>query len=219
MSLVYDRCGIKIYHGDWRDCPAVAGVDYTWIATDPPYGIAHPCSYKSRGRTKLAQCIDWPDVIGDNKPFDPSELLAKRLPTLLWGANHFSDKLPASTGWIVWNKKRPHTMDQATCELAWTNYVKGVRHFEHLWNGCMKASERKENYHPTQKPVALYEWILDLKWCPTGACFDPYAGAGPMAVACAKRGRGCVACEIESRYIDSCISRVDAAINQWKDKK
>ena len=135
MSYVYDNDGIKVFAGDWRDCPVVAGVDYAWIATDPPYGIAHPCNYKARGRGKLTQCTDWPDVIGDNKPFDPAELLALKLPTLLWGANHFSDKLPTSTGWIVWNKRRPHGLDQSTCELAWTNYVKGVRHFEHLWNG------------------------------------------------------------------------------------
>lgn len=170
------------------------------IITDPPYGISHPCNFASRGRGKLAQCNDYPDVHDDDKPFDPSPILALDVPTVLWGANHFADKLPPSGGWLVWDKLRPDDLDQATCELAWTNCVKGVRRFSHMWNGMIRDSERGENYHATQKPVSLFLWIMSLPWIPAGAVFDPYAGSAPCGVACVRLGRDYIGCEISPEY-------------------
>ena len=54
------------------DCRAVLPVECDAIVTDPPYGIAHPCNFAGRGRSKLAACNDWPDVAGDDEPFDPA---------------------------------------------------------------------------------------------------------------------------------------------------
>jgi hypothetical protein len=130
--------------------PGIVG-EFDSVVSDPPYGIKHPCSFAKRGRGKLAKCRDWPDVAGDEKPFDPAPILSLGVPTILWGANHFANKLPASNGWLVWDKKRPDDLDQSTCELAWTNCVKGVRRFEHMWNGFIKASERGGKLSPNAK--------------------------------------------------------------------
>lgn len=170
------------------------------IIADVPYGIAHKCNYAERGRGNMAACNDYPDVIGDDEPFDPAFILAMDCPTVLWGANHFADKLPPSGGWLVWDKERPDDLDQATCELAWTNCVKGVRRFRHLWNGMMRASERGENYHPTQKPVALCRWVLGLPWIPDGLVADPFAGSFPMGVACVEMGRPYIGIELSEDY-------------------
>lgn len=169
------------------------------VITDPPYGIAHPTDFHSRGRDKLAPCRDYPRVIGDDAPFDPRPILSLSVPTVLWGANHYADRLPASSGWLVWDKERPDELDQATCELAWTNFIKGVRRFRHLWNGMMRASD-DELVHPTQKPVALIEWILNLRWTPLGLIFDPFIGSGTTAVAAKKLGRHFIGCEISHEY-------------------
>ena len=206
-----DDGAIRLYCGDCRvlDVPPVA-----CIIADPPYGISHKCNFAERGRGNLALCHDYADVAGDNEPFDPAHLLAFDVPTVLWGGNHFADRLPASSGWLVWDKLRPDTLDQATCELAWTNCIKGVRRLAHLWNGMMKASERGESYHPTQKPVALFDWILSLPWIPSGTVFDPYMGSGPCGVACARDGRGYVGCELDPRYFAIAVKRIESAIEQ-----
>ena len=187
-----------------------------FVITDPPYGIAHPCNFKSRGRGNLTACNDYANVYSDSQPFDPAPILELDVPTILWGANHYADKLPPSDGWLVWDKERPDGLDQSTCELAWTNCIKGVRRFRHLWNGMMRASEHGENYHPTQKPVALMQWVLSLPWIPKidTTVFDPYMGAGPVGVACVRIGYPYIGCEISEQYFKIAEQRIAAATLQ-----
>lgn len=195
----YQSDRVTLYHGDCLSIlPHLIGM--AAIVTDQPYGINHPCNFSERGRGNLAACNDYPDVHGDDQDYDPSPILNLGLPTVLWGGNHFADKLPASGGWLVWDKERPDTLDQATCELAWTNCVKGVRRFRHLWNGMMRASERGENYHPTQKPVALWTWALSLPWLQQGLLIDPYMGAGSCGIAAIQCGRRFFGCELNEEY-------------------
>lgn len=206
MKPYYQDSHVTIYHGDSRQLVGIVNADV--IVTDPPYGIAHPTDYAARGRSALARCVNHVPVFADDEPFDPSHLLALNLPTVLWGGNYFADKLPATSGWLVWDKMRPHELDQATAELAWTNYVKGCRVFRHLWHGMMKASEHSENYHPTQKPVALMTWVLTLKWTPAGTVFDPYMGSGPTLRAAKDLGRKAIGIEIEERYCEIAAKRM-----------
>jgi site-specific DNA-methyltransferase (adenine-specific)/modification methylase len=201
-----------LYRADCLDVlPTLGRVDC--VVSDPPYGIAHPCNFKQRGRGNLATCNDFSDVVGDSVPFDPAPILALDVPTVLWGANHFADKLPPSGGWLVWDKERPDDLDQATCELAWTNCVKGVRRFRHLWNGMMKASEWGESYHPTQKPIALMQWILTLRWMPDSGAIvlDPYMGSGPVGIAAIKTGMRFIGIEISEQYFAVAVKRIQEA--------
>ena len=212
-------CGQAVlYNADCLDIlPKLPSGCVDAVVTDPPYGIAHKCNFGERGRGGIALCNDYPDVHGDGEPFDPAPILALELPSVMFGGNWFSSKLPDMGGWLVWDKERPDTLDQATCELAWTNCVKGVRRFRHLWNGCMKASEVGESYHPTQKPAALMQWCLSLPWT-IGfvSVLDPYAGSGPTGVACARLGRRFLGIEIEKRYFDIAVTRIDQELRQGK---
>ena len=183
-------------------------LQFNAIVTDPPYGIAHPTNYAARGRGDLAQCTDYAPVHNDDKPFDPSDLLRFKLPTVLWGANYYADKLPPSSGWLVWDKMRPHTLDQSTCELAWTNFVKGVRCFRYLWNGAIRDGEDFLS-HPTQKPIALNEWTLRLKWMPDGVIVDPYMGSGSLLVAAIRNGRKAIGIEVSEEYCAIAASRCE----------
>lgn len=187
------------------DCRQVVLPKPALIMADPPYGISHPCAFGARGRSKLAQARDFADVRGDSEPFDPTFLLELDCPTVLWGANHFADKLPSSGGWLVWDKERPDDLDQATCELAWTNFVKGVRRFRYLWHGMMRAGQHGPLVHPTEKPVALSEWVLSLRWAPApeaGIVLDPFAGSFSTGVACVRNGRSFVGIESEAAYCE-----------------
>lgn len=201
------------------DCRAwIAAIEpsrYQLIITDPPYGIDHPVDYKTRGRGEIAECSDYPVIEGDDEPFDPAQILSLGKPTVLWGANYYADKLPISSGWLVWDKRRPPTIDQATCELAWTNFIKGVRIFHYLWNGAMRHG-KEELFHPMQKPVALSTWILYHRWTPDGTVFDPYMGAGGTGVACAHAGRGYIGIEKNETYYNIAKERISKALQQPK---
>lgn len=209
----YQRGGITIWHGDCRDiAPRLPIADI--MHTDPPYGIAHPTDYGARGRTKLAQCRDYAPVHGDDKPFDPRWLLPLARRHILWGANHYANLLPPTGGWLVWDKQRPDDLDQATCELAWTDCVKGVRRLVHLWNGMMRAS-REPLVHPTQKPEALVRWSLSLRWTRDVAdVLDLYMGAGSTLAACAALGIPATGVEIVEAYCEAAARRCDEILDQ-----
>jgi site-specific DNA-methyltransferase (adenine-specific)/modification methylase len=206
---------VTLYLGDCLDVMReIPDGSVDAVVTDPPYGIGHPCNYAQRKRGALAPCNDYPDVIGDDQPFDPAPILALDVPTVLWGANHYADRLPPSGGWLVWDKLRPDNLDQSTCELAWTNCIKGVRRFRYLWNGMMRAGEHGENYHATQKPVALMRWVLGLRWIPTGTILDPFMGSGTTGVACVQTGRNFIGIEIDPGYFAIAEKRIREAMMQ-----
>ena len=200
------KAGIVIYLGDCRDIlPHLPKVDL--VLTDPPYGISHPTNYHERGRDKLATCRNYVPVHEDDQPFDPVLILSLNVPTVLFGANYFANKLPHSSGWLVWDKERPHDLDQATCEMAWTNYVKGARVFRFMWNGMIRATHEPLE-HPTQKPTELIKWICELKWTPAGTILDPFMGSGTTLRAAKDLGRQCIGIEIEEKYCEIAARRL-----------
>ena len=87
---------------------------------------------------------------------------------IIWGGNYFLDNLGATECFIVWDKKR-RGLNFADCELAWTNIKQPCRIFEWKWNGMLQEDMKNKEYriHPTQKPVALYKWLID-KFMPSG---------------------------------------------------
>lgn len=183
------------------------------VVTDSPYGIGY---VHSGGGGRLAKStVNLKPVIGDNKPFDPAPLLALGIPAVLWGGNHFADRLPSSQSWLVWDKRcADYSNDQADCEMAWTNLGFPARMFRHMWNGMLRGAESKTpRVHPTQKPVALMEWCLgflpDAK-----TILDPYAGSGTVAVACQRMGRFSTSIEIDPDYFQIMCRRVDEAARQ-----
>jgi DNA modification methylase len=207
LKAYYEERGIQIYHGDCRDILPFVKADC--LVSDPPYGIAHPTDYKARGRGNLTSCTDYPPVHGDDADFDPRWLFRDYLhkPMVLWGANYYASRLMDCSGWLVWDKERPDTLDQATCELAWTNCVKGVRRFRYLWNGMMRDGN-EALVHPTQKPIALMKWVLNLKWVAGETVVDPYMGAGSTLRAAKDLGRNAIGIEIEERYCEIAANRL-----------
>jgi len=197
--------GQTIIHGDCREVlPLLDKVDL--VLTDPPYGINHPTDYRSRQRSKITACNDYPPVHGDNQPFDPMPWIDQ--PAIIWGGNYFTDKLPVSSGWLVWDKERPDTLDQSTVELAWTNCIKGARRFRWLWHGCMRRGQ-EGLVHPTQKPTELMEWCLSWKWTEgLQLVLDPFMGSGPTLRACKNLGRRAIGIEIEEKYCEIAANRL-----------
>lgn len=212
MKPYYRDDWATIYHGDCRDI--APDIDCGLVLTDPPYGIDHPTDYRTRGRDGIAGCNDYPPVYGDDSDFDPRWLLDIGGARILWGANHYAHRLPPQSGWLVWDKERPDDLDQATCELAWTDCVKGVRRFRHLWHGAMRASENDSSLlHPTQKPVELMQWCLSLRWTNDyRTVLDPYMGSGATLVASKNMSRRVIGIEIQEQYCEIAAERLSQGV-------
>ena len=203
---------IVIYHGDCREILPNLKADV--VVTDPPFGVSERTARKTNGRSHATAAIDFPPVFGDDAPFDPTWLLSKR-PTILWGANHYANRLPTSPSWLVWDKREGGTPDDnADCELAWTNIGGPARLFSHLWRGMIKASEKDQRrVHPTQKPIALMSWCLTLAG--EGSVVDPYMGSGTTLRAAKDLGRRAIGIEIEERYCEIAAKRLQQEVLQF----
>jgi DNA modification methylase len=100
------------------------------------------------------------------------------------------------------------------CELAWTNLVgNSVKMFTYSGNGLL--AKETARVHPTQKPVALMAWCMEVAKVPTGATvLDPYCGSGSTAIACIRTGRRFVGCEIDPGYFAIACDRIRRELAQ-----
>lgn len=212
MTPYYEDDSCTIYHGDCRE--VLPSVEFDCVITDPPYGIGISTNYAERGRGALVQCNDYPPIHGDDEPFDPSWLLASDVPTVLFGANHYAERLPSSPSWIVWDKLDGLTSkrevgfnDQADAELIWTNIGGPVRILSQRWMGAMKsgAESMHRRLHPTQKPVELMRRLVGMT---DGVIVDPFMGSGTTLRAAKDLGRKAIGIEIEERYCEIAASRL-----------
>lgn len=212
--------GITIYCARWEEVWPTLGLAHENVAlcwADAPYGVKEKTKRGSRGNRMAPRSSrpgtgrDWPEVEGDDSPFDPAPLLA--FPRLvLWGANHFANRLPASPSWWAWDKREGTTSDDnADGELAWTNLGGPARFYSHLWRGFIRAGRMNQTapLHPTEKPPELASWGFQRAGL-RGAdlVFSPYMGSGPEARAAMDLGLRFIGCEIVEEYCAAAVSRL-----------
>lgn len=121
---------------------------------------------------------------------------------IIWGANHFISRLPYdSPAWIVWDKINGEN-PFADCELAWTSHTTAVRKFEFKWHGMLQGDMKNKEIrlHPTQKPVALYKWLLTNYAKPGQKIFDPMMGSQSSRIAAWDMGFDYWGCEMDADY-------------------
>lgn len=181
---------------------------------DPPYGIGESGeTNKSRG--KLATAKDYKAFAGGDKSAPDKEYFKELSRVsrnqIIWGANHFAENLvsPSSPSWIVWDKQNGES-DFADCELAYTSFKSAVRMFTFRWSGMLQGDMKNKEVriHPTQKPVKLYEWILD-KYAKKGdRILDTHLGSGSSAIAAHYSGFEFVGLELSQHYYESSIERL-----------
>lgn len=191
--------------------------------SDPPYGIKVVKGGKAkegaakRGRVHgtARNAISTPGVYAPIIGDDTTEtavahyqlLVALKVPVIvLWGGNYFANALPPSRCWLVWDKENHGSF--ADAELAWTNQDKVVALIRHQWSGLIKASERGEKrVHPTQKPVALAEWVVETLAPDAKVMFDGFLGSGWTLIAAQTMGIACVGIELSPAYVDVAVAR------------
>lgn len=199
---------------------------------DPPYGIGEDgLKNHSRGKPvtigkskSKAVCKSqkytpkqW-DKNPSSKEFF-NELFRVSKNQIIWGANHFIENLPYqnSSCWIIWDKENGES-DFADCEMAFTSFKTAVRKFTFKWNGMLQGDmkNKEKRIHPTQKPVALYKWLLD-KYAKQGdKILDTHLGSGSIAIACHDYGFDLTACELDKEYYDKAMQRINNHVAQQK---
>jgi site-specific DNA-methyltransferase (adenine-specific) len=222
-----------LYLGDCREiAPSLQGVDV--VVTDPPYGQAYKVNTFYAGGTREKIVVQrrgsrlklrpnvYPDMQGDDKPFDPSPWITFAPTVVLWGAHKFADRLPPG-GWFVWDKvPTGKRRNQGDGEAAWVNRDQPMRIFRLLWDGLSvgkgarhEVTAGQQRYHPTQKPELLMDWTL-AEIQAAGTVLDPYMGAGSTGVAAARHGCKFIGIEIEPRYFDIACKRIEGAYAQQR---
>jgi site-specific DNA-methyltransferase (adenine-specific) len=200
-----------IYHGDCLEImPQLEPVDL--VLTDPPYGIGDKWIggsgkehgwYKSHVEKPVRN--EW-----DSKPPSKEHIeMLRKLSELqiIWGGNYF--ELPVSRCWLVWNKpERGFTLAEA--ELAWTNADNVIR---------VSDLPRHEagRLHPTQKPLNLMLWCLNLVWArPCDTILDPFMGSGTTLVAAKQLNRKSIGIEIEEKYCEIAVRRLQQEVFDFR---
>lgn len=185
---------------------------------DPPYGIyaSKFISKDSGNKRKNAKAKkgvykvkDW-DISSPNLQYF-NELKRVSKNQIIWGANHFASKMSNdSSCWIIWDKMIAEDMGFSKAELAWTSFNYGVNIAKIQWSGMLQPDMKNKEIriHPTQKPVALYKWLLD-KYAKQGdKIIDTHLGSGSIAIACHDYGFDLTACELDKEYYESALKRL-----------
>jgi site-specific DNA-methyltransferase (adenine-specific) len=177
---------------------------YQLAIIDPPYGInisSNPIRQKHKKK-------NWDSEIPNKEYFD--ELFRVSENQIIWGGNYFIDYLNNTQCFIIWDKKQPENFSLAMCELAWTSMQSPAKIFRY------SVLTEQDKIHPTQKPVALYKWLLD-KYAKQGdKILDTHLGSGSIAIACHDYGFELTACELDVDYYNKAIERIKNHISQIK---
>jgi DNA modification methylase len=206
----------RLLCGDSTDSDAVAklmdGNKADMVFTDPPYGI-NVVQGDSVGGGKLAKVNTYSKIIGDEttdtaKAFYNNCIGLGMENFIIWGGNYFTDFLPPSMCWIVWDKE--NTGNFADVELAWTSFDKAAKLYKWQWNGMIRKGDKniegKTRVHPTQKPVGLFGDIFnDFEF---KICFDGFLGSGSTMVASHQLKRKCYGMELDPKYCQVIIDRM-----------
>ena len=173
---------------------------------DPPYGIGEGDGRNHFSRGVIARGKEYNKFKDDLPPgkeyFD--ELFRVSKNQIIFGANHFISKIPYDSHcWLVWDKENGEN-DFADCELAWTSFDSAVRKFSFRWQGMLQGDmkNREIRFHPTQKPVALYQWIFKNYAKKGYKILDTHLGSGSSRIAAYDAGLDFVGCEIEKVFFD-----------------
>jgi site-specific DNA-methyltransferase (adenine-specific) len=202
---------MPISQAENRDCMEAMRdkPDNFWdlAVVDPEYGIG---VNHNMGRRKGDKPSDYKPAYWDKEPPKPEyffELFRVSKNQIIWGANHFISRMPKdSPCWVLWDKGFSEDVSFAQYEMAWTSFDSVCRKFDKT------AASNKGRIHPTQKPVALYQWLLKNYAKPGDKILDTHLGSGSSRIAAYKMGFDFWGYEIDKDYFEAQEKRFKQAI-------
>ena len=198
--------GINLIHGDsLQALKGYADNHFDVAIVDPPYKnefviVASDNASKVKRNGNLK-------TLNNNVPtkeyFDELKRVSKN--QIIWGVNYYEIYLGA--GRIVWDKD--NTGVYSDCELAYHSFSDVTRKFKWRWNGMLQQDMKNKEIrvHPTQKPIALYKWLIDKYTNENDLILDTHLGSGSIAIACHYMKRNLIGYEIDKEYYDSACKR------------
>ena len=224
MEIEFD----KVYNMDSLELMremAQRGVQVDWIIADPPYGIGVGSMPYTNGVKRVGKALasrrdysdtgDWDNNRLTKEYFDLMFKVSKN--QIIFGGNYYTDYLPPTPSWIVWDKRCDDKMrnDFADCEMAWCS--KGVaRVFHYLYNGMLQGDMMRKDtrFHPTQKPSQLFTQLVNFYTKEGDTIFDPFAGSCVLGVVCHKTQRKYIGCEINKGYYEKGVAWLEKEKSQ-----
>ena len=180
---------------------------------DPPYGIERFQKPSGSTRFKTSKLMQEEGLVWDKKPNQEywSELFRVSKNQIVWGANNFV--MPPSEYFCIWNKKQ--TVDNfATAEYAWVSM--GLKKPAKMFDYSIHKHNHTNKIHPTEKPVALYKWLLKNYANEGDKILDTHLGSGSIAIACHDMGFDLTACELDPDYYNAAMKRLTDHQKQLK---
>jgi len=210
---------INLYNLDclpaMREMPEKA---YELAIVDPPYNVGADDGKFGRGGSRAVnpnyreELHRYPNAlqVPTKEYFDSLFRVSRN--QIIWGANYYPEYLRHS-GWVVWDKKKTSGL-LSDAELAFQSFDKVVRIFRHTWEGFKKGTGSFEQYakktiHPNQKPVRLYEWLLQNYAKPGDRILDTHGGSGSICIACDILGFDLDWYEIDADYFQAAKERLE----------
>lgn len=182
--------------------------------TDPPYGIDIVSDNGEVGANfGVAKKGNYSKVIADDTTETAQQsydiLNSYTNKQIIWGGNYFTDFLPFSDGWLIWDKRVDSGIRNtfADGEMAWCSFHTPVRIYHQLWNGMIREGEKEKRVHPTQKPIKMLCDILKDFTDVDDDVLDLFGGSGSTLIACEQLNRKCYMMELDPHYIDVIIQR------------
>jgi site-specific DNA-methyltransferase (adenine-specific) len=174
---------------------------------DPPYGLGKKTTSGGGGKNRQSEKWenhDWDNSIPTKEYFFELKRVSKNY--IVWGGNYMLEHLNNCRCFITWDKM-VYIPTMSQIELALTSFD--------LLPQLVKINNNDVNrQHPTQKPVALYKWLLD-KYAQQGdKILDTHLGSGSIAIACHDYGFDLTACELDKEYFDKAMQRITNHTNQ-----
>ena len=171
---------------------------------DPPYGI----NIQKSGRLgRYNNKNVWDDKIPNDDYFN--ELFRVSKNQIIWGGNYFP--LKPTKCFLIWDKKQPENISFASCEFAWTSFDSVAKTFYYS-----PMNDNDKRIHTTQKPVALYEWILSRYAKDGDIILDTHVGSASSLIACYNTNHKFVGFELDKYYYESSKKRLDAEMAQMR---
>ena len=192
-SEVYDVSESVVYNMDCMEyMKTLPDKAFDLAIVDPPYGIKR--LERKEGRLeKYGDSAIANNAVPTSEYFD--ELFRVSKNQIVWGGNYFN--LPPCRCFIVWYKHQP-IENYSDCEFAWTSFDRPAKVFDYQYFG--NVNQDLQRIHPTQKPVALYEWLLTRFARERERVLDTHVGSGSSRIACAELGFDFVGCEIDKGF-------------------
>lgn len=219
----------RLLCGDSTDSDAVAKLmneeKADMVFTDPPYGISVVKNEKVGADFGVAKKGKYSEVIADDTTETANEFYQTCISLgmqnfIIWGGNYFTDFLPFSDGWLIWNKRAGTDIRNtfADGEMAWCSFHTPIRIYDQLWNGMIREGEKEKRVHPTQKPIRMLIEIIN-DHIKGNLIFDGFLGSGSIMVASHQLKRKCYGMELDPKYCQVIVDRMRKLEPSIKIKK